>query len=120
MHLPGSAETNCDAMEQLKSKRGFASMDRTRQRAIASKGGHGVPADKRSFSKNRELAAVAGRKGGEAVPPTERSFSQNRELAAAAGRKGGEARAMHFAEEARRAREQLVEDDEVEPATKTE
>ena len=28
-------------------------MDRTRQREIASKGGHGVPPEKRSFSKNR-------------------------------------------------------------------
>lgn len=107
-------------MEQVKSKRGFASMDRTRQRAIASKGGHGVPADKRSFSKNRELAAVAGRKGGEAVPPNERSFSQNRELAAAAGRKGGEARAMHFAADARRAREQLLADDEIAAVDKPE
>ena len=105
-------------MEQVKSKRGFASMDRMRQRAIASKGGHGVPADKRSFSRNRELAAVAGRKGGEAVPPNERSFSQNRELAAAAGRKGGEARAMHFAAEARRIREQLREDEDDDSAAK--
>ncbi len=71
-------------------------MDRTRQREIASKGGHGVPAEKRSFSKNRQLAAEAGRKGGEAVPAAERSFSQNRELAAAAGRKGGESRAQLF------------------------
>ena len=49
-----------------KSGRGFASMDRTKQREIARKGGESVPNEKRSFSQNRELAAAAGRKGGEA------------------------------------------------------
>jgi general stress protein YciG len=100
-------------MEQVKSNRGFASMDRARQREIASKGGHGVPPEKRSFSKNRQLAAEAGRKGGEAVPAAERSFSQNRELAAAAGRKGGESRAQLFnpRQEAARSR-QLKKDGE--------
>lgn len=48
-----------------KSRRGFASMDPERQRAIAAKGGAAVPADKRSFSQDRQLAADAGRKGGE-------------------------------------------------------
>src|SRR5579884_2700929 len=74
------------------SNRGFASMDREKQRAIASKGGQSVPPEKRSFSQDPELAAKAGRKGGESVPPEGRSFSQNRELAAQAGRKGGQAR----------------------------
>lgn len=46
------------------STRGFASMDETRQREIARKGGESVPAEKRSFSQNRALAAEAGRKGG--------------------------------------------------------
>lgn len=99
-------------MERVKSNRGFASMDRERQRAIASKGGHGVPPEKRSFSKNRQLAAQAGRKGGEAVPPSERSFSQNRELAASAGRKGGESRALLFSGEGQLARRGRVEDEE--------
>jgi uncharacterized protein len=49
-----------------KSNRGFASMDRTKQREIARKGGESVPHEKRSFSQDRELAAAAGRKGGEA------------------------------------------------------
>lgn len=71
-----------------KSPRGFASMDRERQREIASKGGRSVPEEKRSFSRNRDLAASAGRKGGKNVSPEARSFSQNRELAAMAGRKG--------------------------------
>jgi general stress protein YciG len=35
-----------------------------KQREIASKGGKSVPAEKRSFSQNRDLAAQAGRKGG--------------------------------------------------------
>ncbi|ACA17161.1 MULTISPECIES: general stress protein [Methylobacterium] len=48
------------------SKRGFASMDMERQREIASKGGRSVPAEKRSFSQDRELASSAGRKGGQA------------------------------------------------------
>jgi general stress protein YciG len=41
-------------------------MSREKQREIASKGGRSVPAEKRSFSQNRDLAAEAGRKGGSA------------------------------------------------------
>ncbi len=47
-------------------KQGFASMDATKQRAIASKGGSAVPPEKRPFARNAELAAAAGRKGGKA------------------------------------------------------
>lgn len=47
-------------------KRGFATMDGSRHRAIASKGGSSVPTEKRSFSRDRELAIRAGRKGGQA------------------------------------------------------
>lgn len=46
------------------AKRGFAAMDRGRQRDIASKGGSSVPVAKRSFSRDHELAVRAGRKGG--------------------------------------------------------
>lgn len=46
------------------STRGFASMDREKQREIARKGGQSVPNDKRSFSQNHQLASDAGRKGG--------------------------------------------------------
>jgi general stress protein YciG len=67
-------------------------MDQQKQREIASKGGQSVPSEKRSFSKDPELASQAGRKGGQNVSPQARSFSQNRALAAKAGRKGGEAR----------------------------
>ena len=48
------------------SRRGFAAMDKERQREIARKGGASVPDEKRSFSQDRDLAAAAGRKGGEA------------------------------------------------------
>lgn len=75
-----------------RSHRGFAAMDKAKQREIASKGGRSVPDEKRSFSQDRTLASAAGRKGGESVPDEKRSFSQDRSLAAAAGRKGGEAR----------------------------
>ncbi len=47
------------------SRRGFASMDQDKQREIASKGGRSVPAEKRSFAQDRQLAVNAGRKGGE-------------------------------------------------------
>jgi general stress protein YciG len=76
--------------ETPKSNRGFASMDESKQREIARKGGQSVPNSKRSFSQDRSLAAKAGRKGGHNVPDEKRSFSQNRQLAAAAGRKGGQ------------------------------
>ena len=59
-------------MEEIKtkSKRGFASMAPEKQRAIARKGGASVPAAKRSFSQNRDLATSAGRKGGEVCKTT--------------------------------------------------
>lgn len=44
------------------SKRGFASMGKDKQRAIAGKGGHESGGN---FAKDRERAAGAGRKGGE-------------------------------------------------------
>lgn len=47
------------------SLRGFAAMDRRKQREIASKGGQSVPPENRSFSRDHSLAAAAGRKGGE-------------------------------------------------------
>ena len=76
---------------QTTSNRGFAAMDADRQREIAKKGGESVPAEKRSFSLNRALAAEAGRKGGQSVAEEDRSFYRNRQLASEAGRNGGEA-----------------------------
>lgn len=72
-----------------KSKRGFASMDPAKQHKISSMGGLAVPAGKRAFSKDRQLAVKAGHKGGVSVPPEKRSYSVNRRLASIAGRKGG-------------------------------
>lgn len=52
--------------ETGKQMRGFAGMSPERRREIARKGGASVPADKRSFSMNHDLASTAGRAGGEA------------------------------------------------------
>lgn len=48
----------------MASNRGFAAMDPERRREIARRGGSSVPADKRSFSQDKALAASAGKKGG--------------------------------------------------------
>ena len=68
-----------------KSRRGFASMDPSRQREIASKGGRAAHAKGTAHEFDSNEARAAGRKGGEAV-------SRNRDHMAAIGRKGGEAR----------------------------
>jgi general stress protein YciG len=47
-----------------KLRRGFAAMSPERVREIAKKGGASVPNEKRAFSKDKDLAAEAGRKGG--------------------------------------------------------
>lgn len=95
------------------SERGFAGMDDAKQRDIASKGGQSVPAEKRSFSQDHELASEAGRRGGEhshggrqqqSASSNDRrqagsqehhrggsgNFAENREKASEAGRKGGQ------------------------------
>lgn len=46
--------------------RGFASLSPERRSEIARRGGVAVPAEKRAFSKSKELAISAGRKGGAA------------------------------------------------------
>lgn len=74
-----------------KNRRGFASMSPERRREIASSGGRAVAPENRSFSKNKALAAEAGRKGGTAVKPEKRAYSRDRALAARAGRKGSQA-----------------------------
>lgn len=93
-------------------KRGFGSMDDDKQRDSASKGGSSVPAEKRSFSQDPELASEAGRKGGESSGGGNRqqqagdsgrgqpgggserggsgNFAQDRDKASQAGRKGGQ------------------------------
>lgn len=68
-----------------KSARGFASMDRSKQREIASKGGRAAHAKGTAHEFDAGEARAAGRKGGMAV-------SRNREHMAMIGRRGGEAR----------------------------
>ena len=68
-----------------RSNRGFASMDPSRQREIASKGGRAAHAKGTAHEWTADEARVAGRKGGEAV-------SRDRAHMAAIGREGGGAR----------------------------
>jgi general stress protein YciG len=51
----------------MKSKRGLASMSPEKRREICSKGGLSVPAEKRAFSVDPQLAKRAGKIGGEAT-----------------------------------------------------
>mgnify|MGYP001613957399 CR=1 FL=1 len=74
-----------------KPKRGFAAMSPDKQRELAARGGSAVPAENRTFSRNRDLAAAAGRAGGNNVPPALRTFSKDNKLAMRAGRAGGNA-----------------------------
>lgn len=69
------------------SKRGFASMDRERQREIASKGGRAAHQKGTAHQFTSEEARVAGRKGGEAV-------SRDRAHMSAIGREGGQSRGL--------------------------
>jgi hypothetical protein len=69
--------------EHVKSNRGFASMDREKQREIASKGGHAAHAKGTAHEFTPDEARAAGRKGGEAV-------SRDRAHMAAIGREGGQ------------------------------
>jgi general stress protein YciG len=55
-----------EAPTPAKQYRGFAAMDPEKRRAIAAKGGGSVSPSNRSFARDKELAASAGRKGGEA------------------------------------------------------
>jgi len=68
-----------------RSNRGFASMDPSKQKEIASKGGKAAHAKGTAHEFDSGEAREAGRKGGVAV-------SRNREHMASIGRRGGEAR----------------------------
>ena len=67
------------------SKRGFASMDPSKQKEIASKGGRAAHAKGTAHEFTPDEARVAGRKGGEAV-------SRDRAHMSAIGREGGHSR----------------------------
>ena len=73
-----------------RSNRGFASMDRSKQREIASKGGRAAHQKGTAHEFDSSEARAAGRKGGVTV-------SRNREHMAAIGRRGGEARGANRA-----------------------
>lgn len=55
-------------MKNLKQKRGFALLSPERRKEVAVMGGHAVPPEKRSFSKDNALASRAGSLGGKAKP----------------------------------------------------
>ena len=76
--------------EHAKSNRGFASMDLSKQREIASKGGKAAHAQGRAHEFTADEARNAGRKGGEVV-------SRDRDHMAAIGRAGGQARGRNRA-----------------------
>jgi general stress protein YciG len=69
--------------ETPSKKRGFAAMDKERQREIASKGGKAAHEKGTAHEFTSDEAREAGRKGGQKV-------SANRQHMAEIGRKGGE------------------------------
>jgi len=89
----GSGAGSSGGSGSRKSARGFASMDTSKQREIASKGGRAAHAKGTAHEFDSSEARAAGRKGGMAV-------SRNREHMAAIGRRGGEARGQRAREAA--------------------
>jgi general stress protein YciG len=81
----GGVDYDAQSAGGRRSNRGFASMDRGKQREIASKGGKAAHAKGTAHEFDSDEARNAGRKGGQAV-------SRNREHMAMIGRRGGEAR----------------------------
>src|SRR5690348_9355641 len=79
--IPGQ---NNESPRARTSKRGFASMDPSKQREIASKGGKAAHMQGVAHEWTPNEAREAGRKGGEAV-------SKNKKHMSDIGRKGGEA-----------------------------
>jgi general stress protein YciG len=74
-----------DASDEKKSNRGFASMDPSKQREIASKGGRAAHEKGTAHQFSSDEARAAGRKGGGTV-------SRDRQHMAEIGRIGGQAR----------------------------
>ncbi len=68
-----------------KESRGFASMDKDKQRQIASRGGKAAHAQGRAHEFTEEEARAAGAKGGTSV-------AKDRAWMAEIGRRGGQAR----------------------------
>jgi len=87
---PGDTASTARDSARGRSNRGFASMDRSKQREIASKGGRAAHQKGTAHEFDSSEARAAGRKGGVTV-------SKNREHMAAIGRRGGEARGANRA-----------------------
>jgi general stress protein YciG len=85
-----SDDAETGSTQRGRSNRGFASMDRGKQREIASKGGRAAHQKGTAHEFDSGEARAAGRKGGVTV-------SRNREHMAAIGRRGGEARGANRA-----------------------
>ena len=83
--VSGDSDHDAQSSGGRRSNRGFASMDRGKQKEIASKGGKAAHAKGTAHEFDSDEARNAGRKGGQAV-------SRNREHMAMIGRRGGEAR----------------------------
>jgi len=73
-------------VKPAKARRGFAAMDPEKRRLIAAKGGRSVKPESRSFSKDRALAAKAGKKGGSNLAAEKRMFALDKALAARASK----------------------------------
>jgi general stress protein YciG len=73
-----------------KSLRGFAAMDRAKQKMIASKGGKAAHLKGTAHEFTPEEARAAGRKGGQAAHAKGTAHEFTSEEARAAGRKGGQ------------------------------
>jgi general stress protein YciG len=81
--MPPTSQDTTHHTQAGKSARGFASMDKAKQREIASKGGHAAHAKGTAHEFTPDEARRAGRKGGEVV-------SRDRAHMAAIGRAGGQ------------------------------
>ena len=77
------AERSQDSDRRRTANRGFAAMDREKQKRIASEGGRAAHRQGVAHEWSRDEAREAGRKGGQIV-------SQNREHMSEIGRKGGQ------------------------------
>jgi general stress protein YciG len=71
-----------------RSKRGFASMSKEKQRQIASKGGKAAHAKGTAHEFTREEAVAAGRKGGKAAHAKGTAHQLNRPAGALAAEEG--------------------------------
>src|SRR5687768_13662905 len=91
-NMASDREKSSNGRSSGQSKRGFASMDEDKQRAIASQGGKAAHEKGTAHEFDSEEAREAGRKGGKAAHEKGTAHEFDTEEAREAGRKGGEAR----------------------------